>query len=132
MPYDRPTGRELQLLKVYKKLEEASCETHMNLNVSITYGHALDGVRVNEYQHLISLSTYRYEWKIELATAKHELQTWITNYRNVKKIHAEMEKEIKMYFRVCQGCHGKGGCTKPPDHSWEDCSQCWGRGLIEK
>lgn len=132
MSYDPPTGRELQLLKVYETLEEASYETSIDIGISHTHRFALDGVRTNGVQHLTSLSTYRYQWQQKLVTIQKDVQALIRNYRKVKKIHAQMERDIKRYFRICERCRGKGGYKNSFNHSWEDCSHCCGRGLIEK
>jgi len=135
MSYDPPTGRELQILKRYQKLDEACCSTSMGLDPG-SYDFALKGVRTNGTGHITTLSTYRYHWNKELAEVKKEMASWARRYMRLQTIHAQFEQDIHKYFETCSKCRGKGGNTVRNQYNqlsaWEDCYKCDGRGLIER
>lgn len=142
MIYGPPTGREKKILRMFKKLDNLGFDADeiKTPGVACTYGHALDGVRTNGHEHLVSLSSYRYEWNEAMEETRECLKEWNAHYREVKRVHRQFEAEIKKYFRICSKCNGKGGKYYTRDSTqwdvsrtkWEDCEKCNGRGLIEK
>lgn len=127
---DKPTGKELKLAKEVDRLMEKYKHIDSDSDPDsalISIGHALDGVRDNGTERVVSLVEVRKYLKEYKADCERSLKGTRDSLDLTCVILSKMAN-MKI-CSVCKGSQGKKGVDayRTP---WEDCSNCRGRGIL--
>lgn len=141
MSYYPPKGKEKKALERLGPLVDLisdlgnDIELYASFNAIIEIGHSLEGVRCNGDEKVTSISDiFR------------EMDRWPRQFKKIRRAldraertHGKMEA-IRSTFIKCPSCQGRNGRKKVsperrnyhPSKYWEDCSRCFGRGVLVK
>lgn len=138
MKDDKPTGKELDLLKKFSKRIDRLSEIESRLNLSIfsitdafiSLGHALEGVRTNGMERINTIQNVMK--RIPPGVRRDYINDLLLE---AEKIINKTFKEYEDNFVVCNDCKGeKGEFYKSGGvlNNFRDCDTCEGRGILPR
>lgn len=125
-----PKGKELQLAKEVNRLMEKykhiDCDSDPH-SALISIDHALDGVRVNGTERVVSLVEVRKYLKEYKGECEQSVKSMRDSLDLTCVILSKMEN-----MKICPACKGSQGKKGVDAYRtpWEDCTNCRGRGII--
>lgn len=140
MSHYLPKGREKRFCAMLNEAaedldENAGFDVHKPHSLNITALHAVEGVRTNGHEQVVSaLDSFRAlrEYLGEMVATRRAL---VRQEKRAGKAFERAEAEMRA-FRICPVCHGHKGSQTERTNSrsgyWTDCDHCEGRGIVEK